>query len=52
MVAKIQTTSDWAYLYGEDNKIIRSEKLPASGATIIAVTKLMVWAKKNGIKVN
>lgn len=52
MIAKIQTTPDWAYLYDEGNKIIKSEKLPASGATVIAVTKLRVWARKNGIEVN
>ena len=51
MIAKIQTTPDWAYLYGPDNKIIKSEKLPASGATVVATTKLRVWAKRHGFEV-
>lgn len=51
MYAKIQTTPDWAYLYDQDNKIIKSEKLPHSGATAIAIAKLRVFAKRNGIEV-
>ena len=51
MYAKIQTTPDWAYLYGPDNKIIKSEKLPASGATVVATAKLRTWAKRNGFEV-
>lgn len=51
MKAKIQTTPDWAYLYGPDNKIIKSEKLPSSGATTIAIAKLRTFAKRNGFEV-
>ena len=51
MIAKIQTSADWVYLYGPDNKIIKSEKLPASGATTIAIAKLRVFAKRNGFEV-
>ena len=50
-IASIQVTPDWAYLYGEDNKIIKSEKLPSSGASVIAVAKLRTYAKKNGLEV-
>ena len=51
MIAKIQTSSNWAYLYDQDNKVIKSVKLPESGATVIAIAKLRTFAKKNGIEV-
>jgi len=51
MNARIQISPDFAYLYGEDNKVIKSEKLPFSGATVIAFAKLRTFAKRNGIEV-
>jgi hypothetical protein len=52
MVAKIQISQEFAYLYGVDNRIIKSEKLPSlSGSSVIAVAKLKTFAKLNGIKV-
>lgn len=50
-IANIQTTPDWAFLYDSDNKVLKSERLPMSGDTVIATTKLRVWARKNGIEV-
>ena len=53
MLAKIQFDSKWAYLYStKDNKVLKSVKLPVSGGTVIATTRLKVWARNNGIKVN
>ncbi len=51
MVAKIQVSQGWVFLHGEDNKVLKSEKLVNSGATVIAVAKLRAWANKNGVKV-
>jgi hypothetical protein len=51
MIAKIQTTPDYAFLYDNDNKVIKSEKLTHSGATAIAIQRLRVFAKRNGIEV-
>ena len=51
MIGKIQKTSTWIYLYSPDNKILKSAKLPMSGDTTIAETRLRVWAKHNGVKV-
>ena len=51
MVARIQKFQGFVYLYGSDNKIMKSEKLPMSGSTAIASQKLRVWAEKNGVEV-
>ena len=51
MIAKIQTTPDYAFLYDTDNKVIKSEKLANSGATVIAIAKLRTFAKRNGIEI-
>lgn len=50
---KIQTNADFAYIYDTiTNKVVRSEHLPNSGSTTIAITKLITWAKKNGMRIN
>ena len=51
MNAKIQISPDYAFLYGPDNKVLKSEKLPTSGATVVAIAKLRTFAKRNGIEV-
>jgi len=51
MIAKIQISPDYAFLYGIDNLVIKSEKLPPSGATVIALAKLRTFAKRHGIEV-
>lgn len=49
---KLQSINGYMILFDEkDNNIFRSEKLPKSGCTIIAETKLRVWAKKNCLEV-
>ena len=49
---KVQKDKNFMFLYETDtNKILKSEKLNHSGSTIMAETKLRVWAKRNGIKV-
>jgi len=50
-IAKIQTSPDYVYLYGDDNKVIRSEAIPASGVTVMAIARLRTFAKRNGIEV-
>ena len=52
MIARIQSDTRFVYLYGDDNKIIKSEKLSDSGSTAIAVAKLRTFARKKGIKVS
>lgn len=48
--ARIQITHDWVYLYGPDNKVIKSEKF--SGSTVIAIAKLRTFAKTKGYEVS
>ena len=49
---KFQTQRDFLILFdSETNKVLKSEKLPMSGSTVIAETKIRVWAKKNGLEV-
>ncbi len=51
MDAKIQVKQGWVYLHADDNKIIKSEKLPVSGDTTIALAKLRTFAKIHNITV-
>ena len=50
MKARIQITNDWVYLYGPDNKVIKSERL--LGSRIIAIAKLRTFAKTKGYEVS
>lgn len=51
MKARIQNDTRFLFLFGEDNRIIKSEKLSDSGSTEIALAKLMTFATKKGIRV-
>ena len=51
MNVKIQIQPDFVFLFDEDNKVIRSERKPSSGDTIIAIAKLRTFAKRNGFQV-
>ena len=45
-------TGFWIALFDtKDNKVLKSEKLPNSGSTIIAEMKIRTWAKRNGLVV-
>jgi len=51
MDAKIQVKQGWIFLHDDSNKIIKSERLPVSGDTSIAMAKLRTFAKNHNIKV-
>lgn len=52
MDAKIQIKQGWVFLHGSDNSVIKSEKMPSlSGSPVIAIAKLMTFAKKHNITV-
>jgi hypothetical protein len=51
MKAKIQIQPDYVFLFDNDNKIIKSERKPASGDTIMALARLRTWAKRQGYEV-
>jgi len=49
---KFQNDRKFLVLFDSDtNKIVKSEKLPLSGNTAIAETKIRVWAKKQGMEI-
>ena len=50
---KFQAQNDFLILFDDKtNKVVKSEKLPNSGSTIIAEVKIRTWAKKNGLEIN
>lgn len=48
-MAKIQSTPDYVYLYGDDNKVIKSIKVTSSH--VIASAQIRTYAKRNKIEV-